>query len=79
MNVESSHVFAMTSTNMTSCSLLEGEVMVEKKKFYCLRCQHRFEADYERGSVVERSCPNCGSNGVRLETEAAARALAGRE
>ena len=41
--------------------------------------QHRFEADYERGAVVERSCPNCGSNGVRLETEAAARALASRE
>jgi Zn finger protein HypA/HybF involved in hydrogenase expression len=53
--------------------------MVEKKGFYCLRCQHRFEADYERGAVVERSCPNCGSNGVRLETEAAARALASRE
>ena len=53
--------------------------MSEKKKFYCLRCQHRFEADYERGAVVERSCPSCGSNGVRLETAAAARARASRE
>ena len=53
--------------------------MTEKRVFYCLRCQHRFEAGYERGAIVERSCPHCGSNGVRLETEAAARALASRE
>jgi len=51
---------------------------MEKKTFYCLRCQHRHEAHHEKGSVVERSCPNCGSNSVRLETEAAARAFAER-
>jgi Zn finger protein HypA/HybF involved in hydrogenase expression len=50
--------------------------MSERKTFYCLRCQHRFEAEYERGAVVERSCPKCGSNGVRLETEASAQARA---
>jgi Zn finger protein HypA/HybF involved in hydrogenase expression len=52
--------------------------MIEKKTFYCLRCQHRFVGDHERGSVAERSCPNCGSNSVRLETEAAAQAFAKR-
>ena len=53
--------------------------MIEKKTFYCLRCQHRFKADHERGAVVERSCPNCGSNSVRLETTEAARSFAERE
>lgn len=42
------------------------------KTFYCLRCQHRFAADHDPQQVVERSCPQCGSNSVRLETPAAA-------
>jgi len=45
----------------------------ENKTYYCLRCQHRFSARHEAGSTVERSCPKCGSNSVRLETAAAAR------
>ncbi len=46
--------------------------MSEIKKFYCLRCQHRFNADVDPKKVVERSCPACGSNSVRAETPAAA-------
>jgi len=42
--------------------------MSEKRKFECLRCEHHFMADYERNQVVERSCPECGSNSVRLES-----------
>ena len=45
-----------------------------KKTFYCLRCQQRFPMDHERGVTLERTCPKCGSNSVRLETEIAARA-----
>lgn len=46
--------------------------MSETKKFYCLRCQHRFDVDFDSRKTVERSCPNCGSNSVRAETPAAA-------
>lgn len=46
--------------------------MSEKKKFYCLRCQHRFDADFDPKKTVERSCPKCGSNSVRAETPASA-------
>jgi len=34
--------------------------------FQCLRCQQRFSQDYEPKKVVERTCPKCGSNSVRL-------------
>lgn len=44
----------------------------QQKTFYCLRCTHRFPVDYDPKEVVERSCPKCGSNSVRLETAAAA-------
>lgn len=47
--------------------------MAEKRTYYCLRCQHRFESDHRQGEVVERSCPKCGSNAVRAETNASAR------
>lgn len=50
--------------------------MAEMKQFYCLRCQHRFMTEYDPKQVVERSCPKCGSNSVRLETPAAASAHA---
>ena len=52
--------------------------MSEKKRFYCLRCQHRFDADFDPKRTVERSCPGCGSNSVRAETPAAAAALVDR-
>ncbi len=45
---------------------------VSTRIFYCLRCQQRFPADYDPKQVVERACPKCGSNSVRLETPAAA-------
>lgn len=45
-----------------------------KKTFYCLRCQQRFPMDHERAVTVERSCPKCGSNSVRIETDIAAQA-----
>lgn len=48
------------------------------KRFYCLRCQHRFDADVDPKRIVERSCPSCGSNSVRQETPAAAAARAAR-
>ncbi len=45
---------------------------METTTFYCLRCQHRFPVEYDKQQVVERSCPQCGSNSVRRETPAAA-------
>ena len=46
--------------------------MSEQKRFYCLRCQQRFDTDFDPKRTVERSCPKCGSNSVRAETPAAA-------
>ena len=46
--------------------------MSEQKRFYCLRCQHRFDTAVDPKRTVERSCPRCGSNSVRAETPAAA-------
>ena len=45
--------------------------MPQPKTFYCLRCQQRFLAEHKPKLTVERSCPKCGSNSVRLETPAA--------
>ena len=53
--------------------------MAEMKEFYCLRCQARFPMEHDPAKVVERSCPKCGSNSVRLETPAAAAAFAERK
>lgn len=53
--------------------------MAELKRFYCLRCQHRFDVEVDAKRAEERSCPACGSNSVRAETAAsAARRDAGR-
>jgi Zn finger protein HypA/HybF involved in hydrogenase expression len=46
----------------------------QQRTFYCLRCQQRFPREFDPREVVERSCPKCGSNSVRLETPAAAKA-----
>lgn len=46
--------------------------MGELTTFYCLRCQSRFPMDHDKKKVVERTCPSCGSNSVRLETPKAA-------
>ncbi len=45
-----------------------------RKTFYCLRCQHRFDADFDPKLTVERSCQKCGSNSVRAETKLSAEA-----
>ncbi len=50
--------------------------MAEKKQFYCLRCQHRPMAIHDPKQVAERTCPECRSNSVRLETAAAKTAAA---
>lgn len=52
--------------------------MSEQKRFYCLRCQHRFDTNFDAKRTVERSCPHCGSNSVRAETPAAAAQFASR-
>ncbi len=49
------------------------------KIFYCLRCQHRFDAQHDPKQTVERTCPSCGSNSVRIETPKAAASRAGAE
>jgi predicted nucleic acid-binding Zn-ribbon protein len=46
--------------------------MAGKKTFQCLRCDHRFPVNYDPKQVVERACPKCGSNSVRLEPATAA-------
>ena len=53
--------------------------MMTNKTFYCLRCQHRFVAEHDPKTVIERSCPACGSNSVRVETPAAVRAKLERQ
>lgn len=40
--------------------------MAETRTFYCLRCGHHFPLAYDPKVVVERTCPKCGSNSVRL-------------
>lgn len=40
--------------------------MAETRTFYCMRCGHHFPLAYDPKVVVERSCPKCGSNSVRL-------------
>ena len=52
--------------------------MAGKKRFYCLRCEHRFMGDYDSKTVVERTCPKCRSNSVRLEPVAKAAASSAR-
>ncbi len=51
----------------------------ERKTFHCLRCQHRFLVDYDKNAVVERACPKCGSNSVRLPKPVDERLTSGRD
>ena len=46
--------------------------MSQEATFYCLRCTSRFPMISDAKQVVERTCPKCGSNSVRLETPVAA-------
>ncbi len=51
--------------------------MATKRTFQCLRCDQRFPLDYDPKKVVERTCPKCGSNSVRLESAPGAGAKSG--
>ncbi|UCE03774.1 MAG: hypothetical protein JSW67_06185 [Candidatus Latescibacterota bacterium] len=51
--------------------------MAEMKRFECLRCDHRYMAEYDRKVTVERTCPSCGSNSVKLESKKPAKKPAG--
>ena len=51
--------------------------MSDTRPFYCLRCQHRFAAEYVARQAMERMCPACGSNSVRVETPISAGARQG--
>jgi Zn finger protein HypA/HybF involved in hydrogenase expression len=48
--------------------------MASQREFECLRCEHRFQAEYDSRQVVERTCPKCASNSVRLAPVAKAAA-----
>ena len=39
------------------------------KEFYCMRCEARFMLPVIPRVTLERTCPKCGSNSVRQETE----------
>jgi predicted nucleic acid-binding Zn-ribbon protein len=46
------------------------------RPFECLRCEHRYTVpNYDAKQVVERACPECGSNSVRPESKKKAKAL----
>ena len=46
--------------------------MAEDVTYYCMRCNHRFSGSYTRNEIKERTCPECMSNSVRMETEISA-------
>ena len=40
--------------------------MEQPWKFKCMRCGHDYEEAYDpKGTMTERSCPECRSNSVR--------------
>jgi len=44
--------------------------MEETRPFRCLRCGHEFTAVYKKdGALVERTCPKCRSNSIRLKKD----------
>jgi predicted nucleic acid-binding Zn-ribbon protein len=42
---------------------------MEEKNFKCLRCGAISKYPYEKGKMIERQCPKCGSNSIRLIKE----------
>ncbi len=45
--------------------------MEEMREFRCMRCGHEFRAAHRKdGALVERTCPQCRSNSIRLKKEA---------
>ena len=43
--------------------------MAEEKDFKCLRCGAVNKFPYEKGVMMERQCPKCCSNSIRLIKE----------
>ena len=39
---------------------------MEEKDFKCLRCGAVNKYPYEKGVMIERQCPKCGSNSIRI-------------
>jgi predicted nucleic acid-binding Zn-ribbon protein len=42
---------------------------MEEKDFKCLRCGAINKYPYEKGVMIERQCPKCGSNSIRFIKE----------
>ena len=42
---------------------------MEEKNFKCLRCGAVNKYPYEKGVMMERQCPKCGSNSIRIVKE----------
>jgi predicted nucleic acid-binding Zn-ribbon protein len=42
---------------------------VEEKDFKCLRCGAISKFPYQKGVMMERQCPKCGSNSIRFIKE----------
>lgn len=40
--------------------------MPDEADFKCLRCSAEFKLHYIKGVIEEHTCPQCGSNSVRL-------------
>jgi len=44
--------------------------MEEMRPFRCLRCGHEFTAVHQKdGALVERTCPKCRSNSIRVKKD----------
>lgn len=40
--------------------------MEETSNYRCMRCGHEYEGAFKKGgALVERMCPECGSNSIR--------------
>jgi predicted Zn-ribbon and HTH transcriptional regulator len=45
-------------------------MMEEMRPFRCLRCGHEFTAVHQKdGALVERTCPKCRSNSIRVKKD----------
>jgi predicted nucleic acid-binding Zn-ribbon protein len=42
---------------------------MDEKDFKCLRCGAINKFPYEKGVMIERQCPKCGSNSIRFIKE----------
>jgi predicted nucleic acid-binding Zn-ribbon protein len=42
---------------------------MEERDFKCLRCGAINKFPYKKGVMIERQCPACGSNSIRMVKE----------